>query len=111
MNTAARLVGQSSLTRSWVISAILAKTQFSLVILVASVVVSALSVVYVTNNARSINAGIQQALVERNNLHVQWGQLLLEKSTWVTPARVEKIAEKEMSMVIPDSKSVVIVSE
>ncbi len=112
MNAAARLLGQSSsLSRNWVVSVILSRVQFSTMILVSALLVSALSVVYVTNLSRSLNAGIQQTLTERNQLHIQWGQLLLEKSTWVTPARVQHVAEDQMGMVVPDSKSVVIVSE
>lgn len=111
MNAAARLLGQGSLSRSWVVSVILSRAQFSMMVLVSALLISALSVVYVTNTSRSLNANIQQTLAERNQLHIQWGQLLLEKSTWVTPARVQHVAEDQIGMVVPDSKSVVIVSE
>jgi cell division protein FtsL len=111
MNAAARLLGQGSLSRGWVISVILAKTQFSLVTLITAVLVSALSIVYVTNVSSNLNANVQQTFAERNHLHVQWAQLLLEKSTRVTPARVQRVAESQMDMVVPDSKSVVIVNE
>lgn len=111
MNAAARLMSQGSLSRGWVVSTILAKTQASVPILFLAVLVSALSMVYVTNTSRTLTASIHQAQLERNQLHVQWGQLLLEKSTWVTPARVQQIAEKDLQMVTPDDASVVIVSE
>lgn len=111
MNAAARLIKHGSLSRSWVVSVILARVQFTTLILTTAVLVSALSVIYVTNMARSLNAGIQQTLAERDQLHIQWGQLLLEKSTWVTPVRVQHIAEDRLDMVVPDSKSVVIVNE
>jgi cell division protein FtsL len=111
MNAAARLLKQGNLSRSWVISVILTKTQFSSLMMIAAVLISALSMIYVTNSSRSLNASIQQTLMERNQLHIQWGQLLLEKSTWITPARVQHIAEEQLNMVVPDSKSVVIVNE
>lgn len=110
MNAAARLVKQGSLSRSWVISVVLARTQYATLTLVAGVLISALSVVYVTNMSRTLTANIQQLLVERDHLHVQWGQLLLEKGAWITPSRVQRVAEANLDMTIPNSKSVVMVS-
>jgi cell division protein FtsL len=111
MNTAARLVNQSVLSRGWVISIFLKKSQLSLLAMVISVLLTALSVIYMTNTTRSLNANIQQTLAERERLHVQWGQLLLEKSTWIMQARIQNLAEGKFGMLIPDSKSVVVVNE
>lgn len=112
MNAAARLLSQQgSVARSWVVSVILSTVQFSLLTMVTAVLVSALSIVYVTNTSRNLTAGIQQTLVERNQLHIQWSQLLLEKSSWVTSARVQHVAESNLDMVTPDRKSLVIVKE
>jgi cell division protein FtsL len=111
MNAAARLLSQGSLSRGWVLSVILTRVPFTVLTLIAAVLVSALSVVYVTNTTRSLNANIQQTLAERNHLHIQWGQLILEKGTWIAPARVQKIAEEQLEMTALDSKSVVIVNE
>ena len=111
MNAAARLLSKGSLSRSWVVSVVLARTQYSSMMLMAAVLVSALSIVYVINTTCSLNANIQQLISERNRLHVEWGQLLLEKGTRITPARVQHVAEGKLDMVVPDSKSVVIVNE
>lgn len=111
MNTAARLVNQSILSRGWVISVFLKKSQLPLLAMVISVLLTALSVIYITNTTRSLNANIQQTLAERERLHVQWGQLLLEKSTWIMQARIQNLAEGKFGMLIPDSKSVVVVNE
>lgn len=111
MNAAARFLNQGSLSRNWVISVILARAEYSVFLLIAAVLVSALSIVYVTNTSRSLNAAIQQTFVERDHLHVQWGQLLLEKGTWITSARVQQIAENQLGMVMPEGKSMVIVNE
>jgi len=111
MNAAARIFNQSVLSRSWVISALLSRTHFMTVALVLSVLTSALAMVYVTNASRSMNAGIQQMLSERQQLHIQWGQLLLEKTTWVAQARIQQTAERDLNMMAPDKKSVVIVNE
>ncbi len=109
MNAAARFTHQGELSRSWAIVVLWSRTQFSTLVLLLAIITSALSIVYVTNATRSMSAGIQQSLLERDHLHVQWSQLLLEKSTWITQARVQHIAEKQLGMVVPRGKSVVIV--
>jgi cell division protein FtsL len=111
MNAAARLLNQGSLSRGWVITVFLNRTQFAMFALITCVLLSALSVVYVTNASRSLNANIQQILTERDQLHIQWGQLLLERSTWIMQARIQHVAENKLGMMIPDNKSVVVVNE
>ena len=34
-------------------------------------------------------------------MEVEWGQLQLEQSTWAMPARVEKIASRQLQMQLP----------
>lgn len=111
MNTAARMLHQNVFSRGWFVSTLFTKSQLTLASLVFALLASALSIIYVTNSARSLNANIQQMLAERNRLHIEWGQLLLEKSTWIMQARVQQIAEDHLGMVVPDSKSVVVVNE
>ena len=111
MNAAARLFNQGTLSRSWVISVLLSRTHFMNVILILAILTSSLGIIYVTNASRSLNATVQQTLEQRGKLHVQWGQLLLEKSTWVTQARVQRIAEHELKMVNPVTKAVVMIKE
>lgn len=110
MNAAARTLNQGVLSRGWAISFFLAKAQLSTMILVLAVLSSALSIIYVTNITRTLNSNIQQNLTMHDTFHVQWGQLLLEKSTWMVQARVQQVAEEKLKMVIPDSKSVMIVN-
>jgi cell division protein FtsL len=111
MNAAARLLNQGVLSRGWVISILLNRSQVPMVTLVFAVLVSALGVIYIANTTRTLNANIQQSLAERQQLHIQWGQLLLEKSTWIMQARVQNIAEDQLDMVTPNNKSVVVIHE
>jgi cell division protein FtsL len=111
MNAAARLLNQNSVSRTWVISFIFSKAQMSLCTLIAALLVSGLSMIYVTNVTRSLHASLQQVLVDRDFLHVQWGQLLLEKSTWVMQGRIQQVASDKLKMVVPNGKSVVIIKE
>jgi cell division protein FtsL len=44
-------------------------------------------------------------------MYIQRGQLLLERSTWIMQARIQKMAENKLDMVIPDHQSTVVVRE
>lgn len=109
MNAAARLLNQGVLSRGWVVSVFLTRFDVSLFVLVFAVLISALSLIYVTNSARSLNASIEQSYAEHDQLHIQRGQLLLERSTLTMQARVQDIAEEHLNMVIPEGKAIVIV--
>ena len=109
MNAAARLLNQGVLSRGWVVSVFLTRFDISLFVLVFAVLISALSLIYMTNSARSLNASIEQSYTEHDQLHIQHGQLLLEKSTLTMQARVQDIAEERLNMVAPEGKAVVIV--
>ncbi len=109
MNAAARLLNQGVLSRGWVVSVLLARFDMSLFVLIAAVLISALSLVYMTNLTRSLNASLEQSYAEHDQLHIQRGQLLLEKSTLTMQARVQDVAEGRLNMVVPEGKAVVIV--
>jgi cell division protein FtsL len=109
MNAAARFLNHGVLSRGWAISIFLSRAQISTLVLIIGVLTSALSIVYVTNNSRSLNANLQQTFVERDHYHVQWGQLLLERSTWVLQSRVQQIAEEQLDMQTPTTSSIKII--
>ena len=101
MNTAAKVIQQSSLFQGqW------AKVQFSKWLLLQVgllffVLMSALSVVYVINLHRVTCGQTQIADQKAHHLQLQWGQLLLEQASLVTPARVETLAKEKLHMVFP----------
>ena len=111
MNAAARLKQQSTASQSLSLIFALSRTQMLMATLVIGVVISCLSLIFVTNTTRNLHAKIEQARVEKIRQHVQWGQLLLEKSTLTMQSRVQHTAEQELGMQIPEHKSVVIVNE
>ena len=80
-------------------------------ILLVTVFISALSVVYVQAENRLLYSHLTSLQKNRDSLHIQWGQLLLEESTWSTQARVEHTAEQQLNMVLPKQKNIVIVKE
>jgi cell division protein FtsL len=46
---------------------------------------------------------------EASHLQVEWGQYLLEESTWAAYSRIEGIANKELNMMAPTTEHVVMV--
>ena len=111
MNAAARLVHQGVLSRHLILTHLLTRRQFVLLLLTLAILASALGIVYITQTTRVLNANYQHHLVEQDRLHVERGQLLLERSTWMMQARIQQMAEKDLGMIIPDHKSVVIIRE
>ncbi len=109
MNAAARLYNQGVLSRGWVVSVFWARLEFSLFALIFSVLFSALSLIYMTNSVRGLNASIQQSLGEHDQLRIQQGQLLLEKSTLMMQVHIQNMAEKNLDMVVPEAKTIVMV--
>jgi cell division protein FtsL len=75
-----------------------------LVILLAAVFGSAIGLVYTTLQSRHLFNELQQQQKEQDQLQVEWGQLLLEQSTWSGELRIERIASEKLKMVRPDIK-------
>lgn len=111
MNAAARLVHQNGLSRHFILTHIVSRRHIAIAMLALAVLLSALSVIYVTHLTRVMHAAWQHNLAEQDRLHVERGQLLLERSMWMMQARVQQVAEDKLGMVMPDAKSMVIVHE
>ncbi len=79
--------------------------------LVSSLFVSAVSLVYVKAMDRMLYSNLQSLQKGRDDLTLEWGQLLLEQSTWATQARVQGIAETRLNMAAPEQNTVIIVKE
>jgi len=75
-------------------------------LLLAAVVVCALSVVTSQHKARKLYIELQKETELALQMEVEWGQLQLEQSTWATPARVEKIAVQQLRMQLPGNGQV-----
>lgn len=74
------------------------------------VIASAMSVVYVTFDVRRHTSQLAQLNDQSQRLQVETGQLLLEKSTLASYARVEKIATNQLNMRVPNGHDVVVVN-
>lgn len=71
---------------------------------------SATGVIYSTHKSRHLLNELQQLEQQRNELQVEWGQLLLEQSSLVSQGRIENVAITELGMKIPASENVVVLS-
>ena len=77
-------------------------------VLLIAVCSSALGVIYTTFTSRHLLNALQQQEKERNDLQVEWGQLLLEQSSIVAQCKVEELAVAELDMEVPDMNKVVV---
>lgn len=111
MNAAARLVHQGAITRQLIFVQFLSRRQLGVMLLGIMVLLSSLSIIYVTHLTRELNAAYEQNVTDRNHLRIERDQLLLERSTWMVQSRIQQIAETKLDMTFPDHKSMVVVSE
>lgn len=75
------------------------------------IIISALLVVFVTQQTRAEIAHHDQLLMERERLEVEWRNQLLEEHALSEHSRIERIASRDQSMIRPDSDSEIIVSQ
>lgn len=73
-------------------------------------IASALGVVASTQEVRRNVHQLETLRREAGQLQVEWGQYLLEESTWAAYSRVEGIANRELNMFAPTSERVVMVT-
>jgi cell division protein FtsL len=72
--------------------------------------VSGLSVVYMSYENRFLFNELQQLKSQANNLDVQWGQLLIEQSTFGLEGRIEQKATEELHLHVPELERIVMVT-
>jgi len=78
-------------------------------VLLLALLASGISVIYTTFKNRSMLNDLQQLRNQRNELQVQWGQLLIEQSTFSLDSRIERKAIDELQMKVPEFSDVVMV--
>ena len=71
---------------------------------------SALGVVATTQVVRRDVNSLETLRREAAQLQVQWGQYLLEQSTWAAYGRVENAAVSELNMMAPTPEEMVMIS-
>ena len=80
-------------------------------LLLAVVVMCALSLVTSRYQARQLFVELEREQASARGYDVEYGQLQLEQSTWAMPARVEKIAREQLKMQLPPPGRVRVIDE
>ena len=75
-----------------------------------SVLASAVGVVFVRNEARTLFTELERLSAERDQLNIEWGQLQLEQSAWSNHGFVERVANEKLLMTLPQPADVRIVA-
>jgi cell division protein FtsL len=88
---------------------ILAPSTLGLGILLAIVLLSGLSVVLTTHGNRFTFNELQVLKDHANKLEVEWGQLLIEQSTFGVEGKIEEKAVEDLQMHIPELSNIVMV--
>ena len=79
-------------------------------ILLFLVVVSAFSVIYYTHVNRQKTSELEQLYTQRDELDIEWRNLLLEQNSLAEHSAIESKAKRLLNMKRPEGKSEVIVS-
>lgn len=87
------------------------RTLVVVTVLFGFVVSSAVLLIYSKHQSRKLFVELQQLTVEMNALNTEWSQLQLEQSAWSGHGRIEEVARKRLSMVVPESEEVVFVQK
>ncbi len=111
MNAAAKALADTNWVEGNIFSMSLLKKRMITIILIIAVLLSALAIVYVKTFNRRMFSQLQAQYDMRDKLQVEWGQLLLEQSTWATSSRIQHIAQNNLHMLMPEARSIVLVKE
>ncbi|MVF11211.1 cell division protein FtsL [Ketobacter sp. MCCC 1A13808] len=79
------------------------------VIAFMAVLVSCIAVIYSSFETRRLVAKHQFLQKKNNSMQVEWGQLLLEQSTWGSYNRVEQLAGSKLRMRVPSPSEIIMV--
>lgn len=85
------------------------KQHLAVYFLLVLVIFSAFSVIYFTHMNRQSTSRLEVLLTERDELDIEWRNLLLEQNSLAEHSSIESKAEKLLDMVKPDSKTEIII--
>ena len=80
--------------------------KLSFVLLLAATFTSAIQLVVHRHETRESFSALQKLAEQQNALNREWGQLLLEQSTWGTRGRIEEIARDRLDMTLPSGEGI-----
>ncbi|MFZ5698166.1 MAG: cell division protein FtsL [Pseudomonadota bacterium] len=77
----------------------------------ALAIVSAVGVIYSVHTSRQMVSELQALQRDGERAQVQWGQLLLEKSTFGSYAFIEQTARAKLQMYVPSVQEIVVTGQ
>jgi len=86
------------------------RATFALLTALTLVLAAGLSVVATTHENRFSFNELQVLRDQANGLEVEWGQLLIEQSTFGVEGRIEQKAFEQLQMEVPDIAKIVMVN-
>ena len=104
MNAAARDLNQCTFFTGQLANVRISRLMVTQIVLLIIVLISALSVVYVTDLYRNMLGQLETSEKQAHRLELETGQLILERATLASPARVEELASTKLKMILPVSK-------
>ena len=78
---------------------------------VLALVLSSVGIIYSKHISRKLFTELQQLQQKRDELHVEWTQLLLEEGAWATHARVDRVARERLNMLMPEPGQIKVIIE
>lgn len=110
MNTATRVYGKSYVQRRTA-SMRLSLKFFCVGVLVLGLLISAFGVIYAKDLNRRLFIQYEALQQQEQQYQVEWSKLLLEQGAWSTQARIQRLAQQQLNMVIPSARNVVFVKD
>lgn len=111
MNTAVRALPQGREQFRRHVQILNFKPSMGTLLLAIIVMLSGLAVVYTADLNRRLFMELQTTQNNQGQLRQEYGNLLLEQSTWSTEARVESLAQQRLGMSIPPTNKIVIIKQ
>lgn len=84
---------------------------FLAVLVVLTLVSSAIAVTYSVHKSRQYLHELQKLQAERNRLETEWGQLLLEQHAWGAYGRIGRLATEQLQMRNPAPTEIIMVRQ
>ena len=81
-------------------------SELFIILLLIFTLLSALALVYVKDLDRRLFIDYQDLQNKSQRLEVEHDRLILEKSSWITPTRVQQISERKLNMITPMTQNI-----
>lgn len=110
MNTATRVFSSSAVRIPALPRVERYQWSWGVKVMIVLLIISAFGVVYLKDLNRRMFIQYQDMARMNNQAQIEWGKLLLEKSTWAAQASVQQQAVNRLHMVTPTSNQVVLLA-